>query len=382
MPLPPSAAAWSSTRAPPSIARDSRGKAVFQKLAEEEKEHLGTLEARYRELLAQDPQLESRPTFLFFKGAANGLFAAGAEELKKGVNDRQALMIGIRCERGSHRFFKRYGERFEDSEGKQMFLEFADEERNHLELLIREYRGLMERQRRRGRGRARKPRHTPRGNGVIDLHLHTRASDGALEPAELVRRLWRAGIRTFSVTDHDTVAGIAAAAAAAAQYGMDCVPGIEITAIDDGRDVHVLGYFIDPGSSRLADFLASGRAERISRARELAARLEALGMPIDVNRIISDTPEGRAVGRPLVAQALVRAGFVQSIAEAFDRWIGEGRPAFVARTGPAPERVIERIHEAGGLASVAHPGPLGRDDSRRTGGRERPGRAGGVSRRS
>ena len=101
------------------------------------------------ELLQQDPQLESRPTFLFFKGAANGLFAAGAEQLAKGVNDREALMIGIKCERGSHRFFKRYGEQFEDSEGKQIFLEFADEERAHLELLIREYRALVERQRRR-----------------------------------------------------------------------------------------------------------------------------------------------------------------------------------------------------------------------------------------
>lgn len=131
------------------ITRDARGRRVFEKLAEEEKEHLGTLEKRYRELLQEDPQLESRPTFLFFKGAANGLFAAGAEELAKGVNDRQALMIGIRCERGSHRFFKRYGEKFEDSEGKRIFLEFADEERAHLELLIREYRGLLERQRRR-----------------------------------------------------------------------------------------------------------------------------------------------------------------------------------------------------------------------------------------
>jgi len=138
------------------ITRDPRGRRVFEKLAEEEKEHLGTLEKRYRELLQSDPQLESRPTFLFFKGAANGLFAAGADQLTKGVNDRQALMIGIRCERGSHRFFKRYGERFEDSEGKQVFLEFADEERAHLELLIREYRALVHRQRRR-RGR-RKPR--------------------------------------------------------------------------------------------------------------------------------------------------------------------------------------------------------------------------------
>jgi rubrerythrin len=131
------------------ITRDAHGRRVFEKLAEEEKEHLGTLEARYRELLQQDPQLESQPTFLFFKGAANGLFAAGAEQLERGVNDRQALMIGIKCERGSHRFFKRYGEKFEDSEGKQIFLEFADEERAHLELLIREYRGLIERQRRR-----------------------------------------------------------------------------------------------------------------------------------------------------------------------------------------------------------------------------------------
>ena len=131
------------------ITKDSRGRRVFEKLAGEEKEHLGTLEARYRELLQQDPQLESRPTFLFFKGAANGLFAAGADQLTKGVNDRQALMIGIRCERGSHRFFKRYGERFEDSEGKRIFLEFADEERAHLELLIREYRSLVHRQRRR-----------------------------------------------------------------------------------------------------------------------------------------------------------------------------------------------------------------------------------------
>jgi Fur family ferric uptake transcriptional regulator len=137
------------------LTRDARGRSVFMRLAEEEREHLGKLEARYKELLAEDPQLESRPTFLFFKGAANGLFAAGAEQLSRGVNDRQALMIGIRCERGSHRFFKRYGERFEDSEGKRIFLEFADEEREHLELLIREYRALAKRSARRGSPAAR-----------------------------------------------------------------------------------------------------------------------------------------------------------------------------------------------------------------------------------
>jgi Fur family transcriptional regulator, ferric uptake regulator len=128
------------------LTRDARGRKVFEDLANEEKEHLSKLETRYGELLQRDPQLESRPTFLFFKGAANGLFAEGADRLSRGVNDQQALLIGIRCERGSHRFFKKYGERFEDSEGKQVFLEFADEERQHLELLIREYRALVKRQ--------------------------------------------------------------------------------------------------------------------------------------------------------------------------------------------------------------------------------------------
>jgi Fur family transcriptional regulator, ferric uptake regulator len=128
------------------ITRDARARAIFLKLSEEEVDHLGRLEARYRELLVQDPELEARPTFLFFKGAANGLFSEGAEALSRVTSDREALMLGIRCERGSHRFFKKYGERFEDSEGKQIFLEFAEEEREHLELLIREYRDLVRRQ--------------------------------------------------------------------------------------------------------------------------------------------------------------------------------------------------------------------------------------------
>jgi rubrerythrin len=131
------------------ITQDARGRVVFQRLAEEEKEHLSTLERRYAELVQQDPELESRPAFLFFKGAANGLFAEGADRLTKGVNDQQALLIGIRCERGSHRFFKKYGERFEDSEGKQIFMEFAEEEKQHLELLIREYKSLVKRKERR-----------------------------------------------------------------------------------------------------------------------------------------------------------------------------------------------------------------------------------------
>jgi Fur family ferric uptake transcriptional regulator len=138
------------------LTRDARGRKVFEDLANEEVDHLSKLESRYAELLQRDPKLESRPTFLFFKGAANGLFAEGTERLLKGVNDQQALLIGIRCERGSHQFFKKYGERFEDSEGKQIFLEFADEEREHLDLLVREYKALVKRQ-----GRSRRPKRAP-----------------------------------------------------------------------------------------------------------------------------------------------------------------------------------------------------------------------------
>ncbi len=146
------------------LTRDARGRRVFQKLAGEEDDHLERLEGRYRALLARYPELEAQPPFLFFKGAANGLFAAGAEELEAGIDDRRALLIGIRCERGSYRFFKRYGERFEESEGKRVFLEFADEEREHLELLTREHRALLRRQRRGSRaGRAPVPgRRAPR----------------------------------------------------------------------------------------------------------------------------------------------------------------------------------------------------------------------------
>jgi Fur family ferric uptake transcriptional regulator len=128
-----------------AITTDPRGRTVFQKLAGEERHHLGILEKRYRKLVAQDPQLESRPTFLFFKGAASGLFDAGVKRLTPGIDDAQALEIGMECERGSHEFFKRYGERFEDSEGKQIFLDFAEEERAHYELLGREFRALAAR---------------------------------------------------------------------------------------------------------------------------------------------------------------------------------------------------------------------------------------------
>ena len=132
------------------LVKDGRGRRIFIKLATDEDDHLDRLERRYKDLLAQHPTLETQPAFLYFKGAANGIFAAGTEELKKG-DERRALLIGIRCERGSYQFFKKYGERFEESEGKRVFLEFADEEREHLDILKREYRALTTRQRPRAR---------------------------------------------------------------------------------------------------------------------------------------------------------------------------------------------------------------------------------------
>jgi rubrerythrin len=141
-------------------ATDAPARTVFERLAVDERAHLAAVEQLYQRLLAQDPRLESRPTFLFFKGAANGLFAAGADQVARGVGQDQALMIAIRCERASHRFFKRYGERFEDPDGQRLFLEFAGEERAHLDLLIREYRAVGRRR------RARRPAAAPRRSRV------------------------------------------------------------------------------------------------------------------------------------------------------------------------------------------------------------------------
>ncbi len=130
------------------ITKDGPARKIFQRLAVEEVEHLRKLEERYAVLVRQHPGLESHPTFLFFKGAANGLFAAATAELSDGLDEGQALLIGIACERGSHAFFKKYGERFDESEGKRIFLEFADEEREHLELLLREHGRFLARRRR------------------------------------------------------------------------------------------------------------------------------------------------------------------------------------------------------------------------------------------
>jgi predicted metal-dependent phosphoesterase TrpH len=182
------------------------------------------------------------------------------------------------------------------------------------------------------------------------------------EPAALVDLAWRAGIRTMSVTDHDTVAALSEVERATAASGMTFVPGIEITAVHEGRDVHVLGYFIDCEDAALAEFLDRQRADRLRRVAAMADRLAEMGKPIDREALLTSRPSGKSVGRPLVARALVKAGHVADARQAFDQLIGEGRPAFIARCGASPSDVVRIINQAGGIASLAHPGLLKRDD--------------------
>lgn len=192
---------------------------------------------------------------------------------------------------------------------------------------------------------------------MIDLHTHTTASDGRCSPAGLVARASDAGVTVLAVTDHDTVASCDAAAIASAAAGISFVPGIEITAVREGADIHVLGYFIDRRSQALMRLLADGRRQRVERAREIIAELARLGVALDAARVLQPAldDESASIGRPWIARALVAAGYVPTIAHAFERWLSPGRPAFVPRVGPTPEAVIERIHDAGGVASVAHP---------------------------
>jgi hypothetical protein len=193
---------------------------------------------------------------------------------------------------------------------------------------------------------------------LIDLHLHTTASDGTLAPAALIARAAAAGLTVVSVTDHDTVAGLGEARDAAARHGVRLVNGVEITAVEDGRDVHMLGYFLDPSDAGLAGFLERQRADRIRRVRDIADRLRGLGCPIDVEGLLASSAAqpGRSIGRPQIARELVSAGYARDRNDAFDRLIGHDRPAYVPRRGPAPEAVIEIVGRAGGIVSLAHPG--------------------------
>jgi hypothetical protein len=168
----------------------------------------------------------------------------------------------------------------------------------------------------------------------------------------------------LAVTDHDTVGGCAAAAAACAAAGMTFVTGIEISAMRDDHDIHVLGYFIDVTAPGLHAFLSEQRRRRIDRVRQMVARLAALGIELDAEAILRPALEDprKAAGRPWIARALVAGGHVANTDEAFDRWLERGKPAFVPRPGASPAEVISRIHDAKGIASLAHPALVGHDE--------------------
>jgi predicted metal-dependent phosphoesterase TrpH len=198
---------------------------------------------------------------------------------------------------------------------------------------------------------------------LIDLHLHTTASDGTLTPTALVGRAAAVGLTILSVTDHDTVAGLPEARAAAGALGLRLIDGIEITAVEDARDVHMLAYFFDPGDPALLAFLERQRADRIRRVEEMTARLHALGAPIDGSSLVelAASEPGRSVGRPQVADALVASGHAESRDDAFDRLLGDDGPAYVPRRGASPGEVIALVRGAGGIVSLAHPGLLKKD---------------------
>lgn len=162
----------------------------------------------------------------------------------------------------------------------------------------------------------------------------------------------------MAATDHDTIAASAEVQAVAAGHGIEAISGIEVTSVEDGRDIHILGYFVNTGDAALAAFLTAQRTARIARVEAIGARLAGLGVAVDIDAILARArlEPNRSVGRPQVARAMVDAGHVIDTRAAFDRWLAEDRPGFVPRIGATPEAVIEIIHRAGGLASIAHPG--------------------------
>lgn len=199
-----------------------------------------------------------------------------------------------------------------------------------------------------------------------DLHSHTQASDGMNKPAENVRLAKEKGLTGLAITDHDTVAGIEEALLAGKELGVDVVPGIEISTRAGGKDIHVLGYFLDYEDEQLQERLARLRSVREERNHLIIAKLQQLGVEITMEEVQAglDRPlrPGESLGRPHIADALVRKGYVSDMREAFDRYLAEGKPGYASLPRIAPEEAIMWIHEGGGAAVLAHPGLYGDDE--------------------
>lgn len=199
----------------------------------------------------------------------------------------------------------------------------------------------------------------------VDLHTHTNASDGVNAPAENVRMAKEAGLAAIAITDHDTLAGLSEAIEAGQRYGVTVVPGVEISTVANGQDIHVLGYYVRMRDKRLLARLEELRRVRERRNEMMLAKLRQLGLEITLDEVLENRrkePNGdETVGRPHIAEVLIKKGYVSSLEEAFARYLGSGGAAYVSPPRIRPETAIEWIHEAGGSAVLAHPGLYGDD---------------------
>jgi predicted metal-dependent phosphoesterase TrpH len=188
-----------------------------------------------------------------------------------------------------------------------------------------------------------------------DLHLHSNYSDGVLSPHTLVRRSREVGLQTISITDHDNIAAIPEAMEAAEELGIEIIPGVELNAHVDGREIHLLGYFFDVENPSLHEFLSLMRQERLLRAERIVEKLAALNISISMEKVIEQAGKG-SVGRPHIANVLIDEGYADSYQEVFSKYIGYRGPAYIEKFQCSPEEVISIIAQAGGLAFLAHPG--------------------------
>src|SRR5215213_3721258 len=190
--------------------------------------------------------------------------------------------------------------------------------------------------------------------GKIDLHLHTNKSDGRLSPTELVRLVHKGGVRRMALTDHDTTDGVDEAITEGKALGVEVIPGVELGTDSRSGDMHMLGMFLDYKNEAFQETMARFREGRIARVHTIVANLADVGINITVDRVFEIAGEA-SVGRPHVAQALLEAGYITSMPEAFEKWLAYGGPGDVPRDKLSPEDAIGLIHAVGGLAVVAHP---------------------------
>jgi predicted metal-dependent phosphoesterase TrpH len=193
---------------------------------------------------------------------------------------------------------------------------------------------------------------------LVDLHTHSAASDGSYAPGEVVRLAREGGLAAIALTDHDTVDGLPEAVAAGAAYGVEVIPGVEISARFPGGSMHILGLFVDYANGRLDERLAVLKQARLDRNPQIIAKLNALGIPITMAQVEAISGGGQ-VGRPHIARALLEAGYVRDLQEAFDKFLGWHRAAYVSKFRFPQEEAIQMIREAQGIPVLAHPFTLG-----------------------